>query len=877
FDASLTAIFMPLLFGKSIIIGSKQSVDIFEDNNLLKYAPYDFIKITPSHLELLQPKFKAFNPGILTEKLVIGGEALHPAQFDLYIEEGIDVEVINEYGPTEATVGCTTYSFHTIAEKDKISNGVSIGKPVNNVVIYILDDSNHLVPVGVKGEICIGGSGLARGYLNRSALTAEKFIIDPFSDKTSDRLYRTGDIGRWLPDGNIEYLGRIDDQVKIRGYRVELGEVEHVLQQFECVSQGVVLGKEDKQGGKRLVSYYVPDFAAVKSKERELDYQRVANWKELYETEYGQTEGDDNIDTEFNIIGWNDSFTGEAIPAEQMKEWLDDIVKVVLLQNPGSLLEIGCGTGLIYYQLAGKVKKYIGSDLSASSINQITQQISKGLRDYGDTELFTAPAHEVMLPEGEQVDTILLNSMVQYFPGEDYMNAVIEKSMSQLKDKGRIIIGDVRDNRLLELFKGRLRIQKLQDSVTIKEFKWGMEQDLIKEEELCFSPSYFYSLKDIYPRITHVEIQWKQGSFINELTLYRYTVVIYVGIEKEQVVPQWQNWNEFADRKSNFSGHSGDQRHTNLSFLGEEGLPSMVAIKDVPNPRLWRERLLNQALQNRSLRTVGDIMHALEREDQDTIKINQLLNSAESEGYSHKFLVHADPLRINLLFEINPLDGFIRQPPSDKIQLSYGLKTNIPLFSDISYLLQKDIRDLLNISLPDYMVPSEFTALRQLPLTINGKVDRLFLSQREDRVFVNTLNYLPPVTDLEKGIAEIWKDLLHLERVGIEDDFFDLGGHSLLAMRVISAIRKTLQVELNIKALFVHPTIGLLARHIQKLSKGLLLPPIEIADPRPGHIPLSFSQERLWFIDQLDGSLQYHIPAVLRLKGSLDIAALEGA
>ncbi|MBC7874935.1 MAG: AMP-binding protein, partial [Ferruginibacter sp.] len=794
-----------------------QSVDIFEDNNLLKYAPYDFIKITPSHLELLQPKFKAFSPGILTEKLVIGGEALHPAQFDLYIEEGIDVEVINEYGPTEATVGCTTYSFHTIAEKDKIKDGVSIGKPINNVVIYILDNENHLVAVGVKGEICIGGAGLARGYLNRPALTAEKFIIDPFNDKTGDRIYRTGDIGRWLPDGNIEYLGRIDDQVKIRGYRVELGEVEHVLQQFESVSQGVVLGKEDKEGGKRLVSYYVPGYAAVKSKERELDYQRVANWKELYETEYGQTEGDENIDTEFNIIGWNDSFTGEAIHAEQMKDWLDDIVNVVLSQKPGSLLEIGCGTGLIYYRLAGKLKKYIGSDLSASSINQITRQISRGLRDYGDTELFTAPAHEVMLQEGEQVDTILLNSMVQYFPGEDYMSAVMEKSMSQIKEKGRIIIGDVRDNRLLELFKGRLRIQKLQDSVTVKEFKWGLEQDLIKEEELCFSPSYFYNLKDLYPRITHVDIQWKQGSFINELTLYRYTVVIYVGIEKDPVVPGWQSWIEFADKNNNFSGNNGDQQHTNSSFLGEERLPDMVAIKDVPNPRLWRERLLQQALQNRSLRTVGDLMHALEREDQETIQINQFLNLAETKGYSQKFLVHTDPLRINLLLEINPLDGFIRQPSADKTQVDDSVKTNIPLFSDISYLLQKDIRDWLNISLPDYMVPSEFIALRQLPLTTNGKVDRLFLSQREDRVFVNTLNYLPPVTDLEKNLAEIWKALLHLERVGMEDDFFDLGGHSLLAMRVISAIRKTLEVELNIKALFVHPTIGMLAKHIQKL------------------------------------------------------------
>jgi acyl carrier protein len=240
-------------------------------------------------------------------------------------------------------------------------------------------------------------------------------------------------------------------------------------------------------------------------------------------------------------------------------------------------------------------------------------------------------------------------------------------------------------------------------------------------------------------------------------------------------------------------------------------------------------------------------------------------------------MLNDDPLKINLLLSKKPLDGFSRQPGVEKRVAANTLTTNIPLFTDISFLIQKEIRELLHRRLPDYMVPSEFIALRQLPLTNNGKVDRLFLSQQEDRVFTNTLNYQPPGTHLEKAIAEIWKDLLHLDRVGIEDNFFDLGGHSLLAMRLIGAIRKKLEVELHIKELFVHPTIGLLAGHIEQLGKGLSLPPIEIINPRPEYIPLSFSQERLWFIDQLNGSIQYHIPAVLKLKGNLDIAALSGA
>ncbi|MEO7535571.1 MAG: non-ribosomal peptide synthase/polyketide synthase, partial [Ferruginibacter sp.] len=294
FDASLTGMFMPLLFGKKIVIGSKQSIEVFEDDNLQKYAPYDFIKITPAHLELLQNKFRDVDGTLLTNRFVIGGEAINQGHFNDLIAQGIDVEIINEYGPTEATVGCSTYSFYTITEKEKISNGISIGKPIANTQMHILGENNELVPIGVKGEICIAGNGLARGYLNREDLTAEKFVTNPFTSiqhpasgiqhpvssiqypesriqHPASRMYRTGDFGRWLPDGNIEYLGRKDDQVKIRGYRIELGEIESVLMQNKLISQAVVLAKENKQGHKHLVGYIV-------AANEPFDKQQISSW-----------------------------------------------------------------------------------------------------------------------------------------------------------------------------------------------------------------------------------------------------------------------------------------------------------------------------------------------------------------------------------------------------------------------------------------------------------------------------------------------------------------------------------------------------------------------------------------------------------------------
>jgi amino acid adenylation domain-containing protein/non-ribosomal peptide synthase protein (TIGR01720 family)/FkbM family methyltransferase len=287
FDASLTAMFMPLLAGRLVVIGSKESVDVFEDSNLQKYAPYDFIKITPSHLTLLQPKMKMPSGRLLTQKLVIGGEALFAGQFSYFAEEGLDVEIINEYGPTEATVGCSVFSLHTMEGKGNGNLAISIGKPINNVQLYILGAYKELMPAGATGELCIAGAGLARGYLNRTDLTEEKFIKNPFGSNDTDRIYKTGDLARWLPDGNIEYIGRKDEQVKIRGYRIELGEIEGALQECDLVNQVAVLAKENKDGAKRLVAYIVPCYAFDKEGMKEYlesrlpEYMIPVQWVEL--------------------------------------------------------------------------------------------------------------------------------------------------------------------------------------------------------------------------------------------------------------------------------------------------------------------------------------------------------------------------------------------------------------------------------------------------------------------------------------------------------------------------------------------------------------------------------------------------------------------
>jgi len=188
-------------------------------------------------------------------ELLIGGEALSPTHVKSAIDSlGEDLTIINGYGPTESTTFACCYRIPSILKSSKSS--IPIGRPISNTQVYILDAIQQLVPMGIPGELYIGGDGLARGYLNRPDLTAERFVPNPFSQDPHSRLYRTGDLCRWRADGNIEYLGRIDHQVKLRGFRIELGEIESNLASHPAIAQSVVILREDRPGDKRLVAYY---------------------------------------------------------------------------------------------------------------------------------------------------------------------------------------------------------------------------------------------------------------------------------------------------------------------------------------------------------------------------------------------------------------------------------------------------------------------------------------------------------------------------------------------------------------------------------------------------------------------------------------------
>jgi len=265
FDVSVGEIFLPLTKGCTLVLYSgDRMLDISELGRIIISKGITFAYIPPSILKELSKELQNNAVLVKLQKMLVGVEPIKDYVLREYSIINKGMQIVNGYGPTEATICATMYKYTGDRNAGK---NIPIGSPVNNTRIYIIDKANKLLPIGVTGELCISGDGLARGYLKKPELTAEKFVENPFEPGT--RMYKTGDLARWLPDGNIEFLGRTDDQVKIRGYRIELGEIESRLLYHEAVKEAAAAAKEDKGGNKYLCAYVVTDKELTVSELRE--------------------------------------------------------------------------------------------------------------------------------------------------------------------------------------------------------------------------------------------------------------------------------------------------------------------------------------------------------------------------------------------------------------------------------------------------------------------------------------------------------------------------------------------------------------------------------------------------------------------------------
>ncbi|WP_229547355.1 non-ribosomal peptide synthetase [Nostoc sp. CHAB 5836] len=838
FDVSVWEFFWPLLAGATLVVakpeGHKDSAYLIK---LIQQQQITTIHFVPSMLRVFLQEPNLEDCSCL-KRVICSGEAL-PYDLKQHFFERLNCELHNLYGPTEAAIDVTYWQCLPQIQQQI----VPIGRPIANTQIYILDQYLQPVPIGITGELHIGGVGLARGYLNRPELTAEKFISYPFSDgklyqdlhtgngKSNHRghrghggirvsesscvspIYKTGDLARYLPDGNIEYLGRIDHQVKIRGFRIELGEIETVLSHHPAVEQAVVIAYEEKTGNQSLIGYIVANSQRSDRPENNQFDEQVEQWQMLYNQTYSQT----NIepDSTFNIVGWNSSYTGQSIPADQMREWLNDKVKIILSQQPNRVLEIGCGTGLILFQIAPHCRHYWATDISPVALEYIQQQLSQLEPNLDHVHLLQRAADNFENLEAQRFDTIILNSVVQYFPNIDYLLQVLEGAVNAVAPGGCIFLGDVRNLQLQEAFHASVELHKALPDLSVTQWQQRVQRQIDQENELLIDPAFFAAIGQRFPQITHVEIHLQRGQHHNELTQFRYNVLLYVGDAVD--VPQDVQWIDWQKQQLTLSA---------LQHLLEETQPEILGVTRIPNARLVRPLKSGELLKNpQELQTVSQlraVINAIAPE----IGVEPDEFSALAEALSYSLVITWSDTSVcdyyDVIFIQRPSQGRIPKrvftPTQKQTQRDWRLYANQPLQPKLKRQLIPQLRSYLETHLPEYMMPNAFVMLDAIPLTANGKIDRRALPSPEQIRLELANTFVPPCTPIEEILALIWAEVLGIEQVGIHDNFFELGGDSIRGIQAIAKARQ-MGCDFSLPQLFQHQTIQELASLVsQELS-----------------------------------------------------------
>ncbi|WP_344247522.1 amino acid adenylation domain-containing protein, partial [Actinocorallia libanotica] len=800
----------------------------------------DVINVTPSYAgELLD--FGLLDSGRHRPALVLlGGEAVSEALWTR-LRETEGVLGYNLYGPTE-------YTINTLGGGTTDSATATVGRPIWNTRAHVLDAWLRPVPPGVPGELYIEGVGMARGYLDRPALTAERFVANPFG-APGERMYRTGDLVRWREDGLLDYLGRTDDQVKIRGYRIELGEIEDVLTRHPEVAQAAVV-VSDRGETRRLVGYVVP-VATGKSAD---DLDQVQEWKEVYDAQYAQGPAE-AFGADF--VGWTSSYDGAPIPVEEMREWRDTTVATIRSLGGRRVLELGVGTGLLMSQLAPDAEDYWATDLSAPLIETLRGQVAAHPDLAGKVTLRCAPAHDVSgLPHGH-FDTVVLNSVAQYFPSVEYFETVIRNALTLLAPGGSLLLGDLRNLRGARCFQTGIHLGRTEAGVDAAAVRASVDRGLLLEKELLVDPGLFAFLAPTLPGVTGVDVRMRRGRAHNELTRHRFDAVVRTGPVADLSGAPVLRWGSDA---ADLDGLAARLR----------GIDGPVRLAGVPNPRLGGESAARRVLTDdvtaaAALRALLAAPSGVEPEDLHDLAASLGLTALTTWGEGED------------LFEavFTPEDGAftgLYTPPSAARDV-LAAYANVPGRSRQAGALTGTLRDWLKERLPDHMVPASIMTLDRLPLTTNGKLDRRALPEPDAG---SASRSRPPATPQEETLVALAAEVLGVP-VGVEDDFFALGGHSLLATRLITKARAALGVQLTIRDLFEERTVAGLAARAAGAESGADRPVLAPCR-RPPRVPLSYAQRRLWFLHQLEGrSAAYNIPLALRVRGELDLAALREA
>ncbi len=792
FDGWLAEVFTAFWRGASLVIADRADVlDPRRLTALIARQEVTFAAFTPPVMTLLDPE------QVTSLRTVLSAGA--PLTSELARRWNRRYRLFNGYGPTECTVGAAIHRVGpTSSDSSEPMGPPPVGRPLPNTRLYVLDASGQFVPDGVVGEIYIGGDAVGREYWNQPAATATRFVPDPWAKatriteaggdndpaaepggdvneatprtyRTTPRMYRTGDLGRWNRDGVLEVLGRADDQVKLRGFRIEPAEIAATLDGLPEVAASAVVAwgedSADQSTARRLVAYVVPsgadrddaDCVAMNGKSESRlgsETQHIDRWRELFdESQQGASVG---TRPEDDFAGWTSVITGRPIPVDQMRRWADQAAERILETEPRRVLEIGCGTGLILLRIGEAIENYVGVDVLPSALDQMRRTLDRRPELAAKVSLFRRAAHELDDLKGGPFDTIVLNSVAQYFPSGRYLVEVIREASKRLAVGGTIFLGDLRDLRLHGAFATAAEIARVGDqSITVEQLRRRVQTRVEHEEELLVDPSILGQLKAIMPRLRSADARWKgprpDGDWDdNELVRFRYDVTL-----------------RFDDPSDTTSGD-----------------------------RRW---------------TVGPP----ERDPRGDIRVEQIswqmLQEARPDQPLSSLLAERDRRCVGGAAEIGRSVAGEKPGVASGDSIDWNEFTNDPLRQSRVTRLVRRLREGLEERVPPYMIPSSFVMVDALPRTPQGKVDHSALppppASRPDWAGAAR----PPRDEHERLLVSIWEELLGVEPVGSDDNFFDLGGHSMLAVRMVSEVESRAGIEIPLAALFRRPTVATLA------------------------------------------------------------------
>lgn len=738
FDASIWELFVPLSIGSKLIIAEPQGHK--DTSYLIKTIQNEdvtILQLVPSLLKVFLED-KSVSECKSLRKVFCGGESLsNDLKREFYSK--LDADLYNLYGPTESSIDASYFA----CVRDSGEQVETIGSPIDNVKIYILDEDMKQLPFGIVGEIYLGGSGLARGYYNKPDLTAEKFVPNPFSKTEGERLYRTGDLGRFLPEGIIEFLGRIDYQVKIRGFRVETGEIEQVLKNHLMIRDAVVL-MEDAEAGKVLNAYLVPKDKS-ELVETNNNLKKLPNDLLVFEMNKNET------DILYREVFENDGY----------------LQKGITLKDGDCIFDVGANIG--FFSL-------------------FINQICKPSRVFAFEPI--PPTYEILKK----------NVRLYNLPVEPIMCGLAEKS---------------------------------------------------GEADFTF-----------YPTISAMSGQYADSEADEKVTRnYLQNLDISLSDIADELV------------KDRFTGQNFKCELKTVSDVIRENKLKQIDLLKIDVEKSEMDVLLG--IKGEDWAKIKQVVIEVHNIDNRLEIIKDLLKEKDFDIYVEQDPLLAETGMYNLFASRNGLE-------QTGLHGKNGHNTSLKLEPNYEnlFLTRDGLREYLKTKLTEHMIPTNFSLVEKMPVTPNGKLDRNGLPFIKSIQLKTEENYIPPETDLEKEVAEIWAKVLKVEKIGRNEDFFDLGGHSLLLTKVVTRVRDKFNVDISLRSLFDNSKFDKFVNVIEEARKNAEKSDGEKILPQKDldYYPLSFSQKRLWFLHQMEPqSSAYNLSTSILLKGKLDINSLNRA